>query len=170
MSYATESPIFGFGNWMATSGLMLGVSSHSKAGINCPLPLPPPMLQMHVSSVSDVIRVMLQVFYMDVAKYIRMLHILPVFQRHVASVSEACSSVCSKYFICFRRMLQAFWYGCCTCFTHMLQEYVRNVSVVSVLCCNKCCHIVSCKCFISMLHMFHTHCKCMFQTFHQWQS
>jgi hypothetical protein len=110
MSYATESPIFGFGNWMATSGLMLGVSSHSKAGINCPLPLPPPMLQMHVSSVSDVIRVMLQVFYMDVAKYIRMLHILPVFQRHVASVSEAC----------YKRLFKIF---------HLFQTYVASVLI-----------------------------------------
>jgi hypothetical protein len=39
----------------------------------------------------------------------------------------------------------------------MLQEYIQNVSVVSVLCCNKCFHVAICKCFIWMLHMFHTH-------------
>ena len=39
----------------------------------------------------------------------------------------------------------------------MLQGYVRNVLAVSFLCCNKCFHVASCKCFIWMLHMFHTH-------------
>ena len=47
--------------------------------------------------------------------------------------------------------------GCCICFTHMLQVYVLNVSVVSILRCNKCFHVASCKFFIWMLHMFHTH-------------
>jgi hypothetical protein len=57
-------------------------------------------------------------------------HMLQVFQGHV-------TSVCSKCFICFRRMLQAFWSGYCICCTHMLQEFVPNVSVVSFLCCSK---------------------------------
>jgi hypothetical protein len=43
--------------------------------------------------------------------------------------------------------------------SHMLQEYVPMVSVVSVLCCSKCYHVAccNCKCFIRMLHMFDTH-------------
>jgi hypothetical protein len=39
----------------------------------------------------------------------------------------------------------------------MLQQYVLNVLAVSVLCCSKCFHVASCKCFIWMLHMFHIH-------------
>jgi hypothetical protein len=35
---------------------------------------------------------------------------LQVFQRHVASVSEDIASVCSKCFMCFRRLMQAFFY------------------------------------------------------------
>jgi hypothetical protein len=48
-----------------------------------------------------------------------------LFQTHVASVLSGC---------CI----------CCTAYTHMLQAYVLNVSVVSKVCC---------KCFIWMLHM-----------------
>ena len=44
----------------------------------------------------------------------------------------------------------------------MLQEYVRNVSVVLVLCCNKCFHVVSYKCFyLDVAYVSHTCCKCM---------
>jgi hypothetical protein len=35
----------------------------------------------------------------------------------------------------------------------MLQKYVPNVSSVLVLCCNKCFHVASCKCFTCKLHM-----------------
>ena len=59
------------------------------------------MLQTHVSSVSHVSEVCYKCFIRILQKYIGMLHMLQVFQRHVASV-------CSKYFICFKRMLQAF--------------------------------------------------------------
>jgi hypothetical protein len=74
------------------------------------------------------------------------MHILQVFQRHVASV-------CLKCFIYFRRTLQAFF----ILMLHMfyIYEYVQNVWSVSVYCCNKCLHVASCKCFIWMLHMFH---------------
>ena len=73
------------------------------------------------------------------------------FQRYVASI-------CSKCFICFQTyVVSIFLSGCCTCFTPTLQEYVQNVSTVSVLCCNKCFHVAICKYFIWMLHMFHTH-------------
>jgi hypothetical protein len=39
----------------------------------------------------------------------------------------------------------------------MLQEYVRNVSVVSILCCNKCFHVASRKCFYLDVALFHIH-------------
>ena len=80
-----------------------------------------------------------------------MLHMLQWLYTYVASVRSKC-------FICFfRSILQVCIFGCCICFTHMLQEYVRNVSVVLVLCCNRCFHVASCNCFIWMLHMFQTH-------------
>jgi hypothetical protein len=45
----------------------------------------------------------------------------------------------------------------------MLQEYVRNVLAVLVLCCNKCFHVASCKCFyLNVAYVSHTCCKCMF--------
>jgi hypothetical protein len=90
---------------------------------------------------------------------------------HVASVSETYCKVYSKCFICSRRLLQTFWSGCCICFTHMLQQYIPNVSPIPVFRCSKCFHIVSCKCSIWMLHMFsHIYCKCMFQIFHLFQT
>jgi hypothetical protein len=39
----------------------------------------------------------------------------------------------------------------------MLQEYVLNVSAVSVLCCSTCFHGRKCQVFYLMLHMFHTY-------------
>jgi hypothetical protein len=89
------------------------------------------------------------------------------------------ANVCSTYFICFfRRMLQVCLFRCCIYFTHMLQEYVRNILDVSFLCWNKCFHVASCRYFIWMLYMFYTHvasecpncfiCSdvCCFQVFH----
>ena len=38
----------------------------------------------------------------------------------------------------------------------MLQEYVRNVLAVSVLCCSACFHGGKLQVFYLMLHMFHT--------------
>jgi len=75
--------------------------------------------------------------------------------RGMLQVFQRC---CSKCFIYSRRKLQVFRSKCCICFTHMLQQYVPNVLNVSVLCCNKCFHVASCKCFYLMLHMFHTYC------------
>jgi hypothetical protein len=85
-----------------------------------------PMLQICISSVLDGSQVCCNY-------YIWMLHILEVFQRHVVSV-------CSKYFICFRRMLRQVCFSrCCICFTHMLQVFYLDVTYVSDTCC---------KCFI----------------------
>jgi hypothetical protein len=99
---------------------------------------PSPMLQIYVSSVSYGCRKSRSgccIYY----KCFRCM--LQVFQRHVASV---CSNVSSISDVSCKRFLSE----CCTCFTHMLQEYVRNILVVSVLRCNKCFHVASCKCFI----------------------
>jgi hypothetical protein len=65
---------------------------------------------------------------------------------YVASVSEACCKCLFKMFICFQAYVAIVSYlDVAYVFTHMLQQYVLNVSV---LCCNF---------FIWMLHMFHTH-------------
>jgi hypothetical protein len=66
--------------------------------------LPSLMLHLYISSVSDLLDICCKCFYLDVAKVDRtMLHMLQVFQRHVASI-------CSKCLICFsRRMLQSFF-------------------------------------------------------------
>jgi hypothetical protein len=67
----------------------------------------------HISNVSDVFRFMLQVFYLDVA-YVAMViyasfKYFICFQTDVAYVVNGyVASLCSKYFICFRRMLQLF--------------------------------------------------------------
>jgi hypothetical protein len=81
-------------------------------------------------SVLSVIRGMLLVFHMDVAKVDRDVE-------YIACASEIC-------YKCFRGMMLAFvqnisyvsdvcykrfLFGCCTCFTHMLQGYVRNVQL-----------------------------------------
>jgi hypothetical protein len=42
-------------------------------------------------------------------------------------------------------------------FTHMLQQYVPNVSAISVPCCSKWFYVASYKCFIWMFNMFHTY-------------
>jgi hypothetical protein len=93
-----------------------------------------------------------------------------VFQRYVVIVSygycKSRSGTCCK---CFRDMTQAFVQNilsipdiCRKRFdldaayvSHILQQYVSNVLSILVLCCSKCFHVASCKCFISMLHMFH---------------
>ena len=41
-------------------------------------------------------------------------------------------------------------------FTHVLQEYVINVSAISVLCCSTCFHGRKLQVFYLMLHMFYT--------------
>jgi hypothetical protein len=74
-------------------------------------------------------------FHMDVAKIDR-------------DVVHVCSSVRSN-------VSSTFLDVCCKCAYRMLQMFhtyvakvCSNVSVVSVLCCNKCFHVASCKCFI----------------------
>jgi hypothetical protein len=87
----------------------------------------------------------------------RMFHVfqrmLQLFHMNVAYVA----SVCSKCFICFRSYVCKCFYLDVAYVSHILQEYVPMVSVVSVLCYSKCFHVASCKCFIRMLHMYHTH-------------
>jgi hypothetical protein len=93
-------------------------------------------------------------FHLDVTKVDReMLHMLQVFQKHVASSVLNVSCI-------YRRMLQSFFlFGCCICFTHVLQQYVPNVLVVSVLYCSKWFHIASCNfgCFTCFTHMLQMH-------------
>jgi hypothetical protein len=100
---------------------------------------------------------------MDVAKVdqgmLHMLHMLQVFQKHVASV-------CSKCFICFQMYVAIIFYlNVAYVFTHMLQQYVPNVSPVLVLYHSKCFFMlqlfyldvayVSHTCFMRMYQMFH---------------
>jgi hypothetical protein len=48
--------------------------------------------------------------------------------RDIAYVAMAIH-ICSKCFICFfRRMLQMCLFGCCICFTHMLQLFYLDVA------------------------------------------
>jgi hypothetical protein len=105
---------------------------------------------MYLSSVSVISKICCSFFLIDVAKVDQgMLHMLQMFQKHVASV-------CSKCFICFQIYVAiVFYLDVAYVFTHMLQQYVPNVSAVSVLCCNKCFFML--QLFIQMLHIFHTH-------------
>jgi hypothetical protein len=54
--------------------------------------------------------------------------------------------------------------GCCICFTHILQQYVPNVSTISVLCCSKWFYVAVTILDVSCVS--HTCCKCMFQMIH----
>jgi hypothetical protein len=79
---------------------------------------------------------------------------LQVFQRYIAIV-------CSKCFICFHTYVAIvlIW------MSHMLQLYVPNVSVASVLCCSKWFHVTSCKyflCFMCFTHMLQEHVSSVF--------
>jgi hypothetical protein len=130
------------------------------AGIDWPN-LPSPMLHTYVSSVLDVSFVYCNYFILmckrrseDVA------HVV-----YVAGVSEAYCKRLFKMFHLFTDVCcNLFLSGCCICFTHMLQQYVSNVLVVSVLCCSKWFRVASCKsgCFVCLRHM----CNCVFQIFH----
>jgi hypothetical protein len=77
------------------SALPLSAGSHFEARINRPWPLPPSMLQMYVSSVSNIIRGMLQVFHMNVAKVDRDV-------AYFASVSKVCCKRLFKIFHLFQ--------------------------------------------------------------------
>jgi hypothetical protein len=122
------------------------------------------LLNAHVASVCvkyfRYFRGMFQVFDMDVAKvdWGRCCICCKWLYTYVVSVY-------SKYFICFfRRMLQACLFGCCICFTHMLQLfYLEAVYVLQWLF----------KCFQVFLQVFQTHVSsvssafiCMLQIFH----
>jgi hypothetical protein len=84
------------------------------------------------------------VFHRDVAKVDQNV-------AYVASVSEACCKRWFKMFYLFQTYVASVFY---LDVAHVSQEYVQNILV---LCCNKCFHVVICKCFIWMLHIFHTH-------------
>jgi hypothetical protein len=105
---------------------------------------------------------MLQLFLMDVAKVDRgILHMLQVFQKHVA--------ICSKYFICFQTYVTiVFYLDVAYIFTHMLQHYVPNVSVVSVICCGKCFFVFQ-LIYLDVAYVSHTCCKRMSQMFYLFQ-
>jgi hypothetical protein len=116
-------------------------------------------LKLHVASVYfkcfKCFRVMLQVFYIDVAKVDRdvarndvfecTFQMFYLFQTYVASVSSGCcicmhvASVCSK---CFRRVLS----GCCIYFAMATKKCFPGVLDV----CWKCFD-----CFGCMLQVFH---------------
>jgi len=88
---------------------------------------------------------MLQLFHLDIAKVDQgILHMLQVFQRHVASV-------CSKYFIYFQAYVVIVFYlnvaYVDTISFQMFQSYVAASGF----------HVVSCKCFIWMFCIFHTY-------------
>jgi hypothetical protein len=73
---------------------------------------------------------MLQVFYIDVA----------IIDWDVAHVAMVFSSICSKFFICFKRMLQVFYLDVAkvnlyVAYTYMLQAYVSSVLGVSYVYC-----------------------------------
>ena len=71
-----------------------------------------------------------------------MLHIFAsVFRGMLQAFVQNISSVS---YVCYSSVL----FGCCICFTHMLQVFYLDVAYVS--------HTF-CKCSISTLHMFHTY-------------
>jgi hypothetical protein len=92
-----------------------------------------------------------------------MFQVFQIFQRYVASVPCGCCKSRSGSCICCKCSFKMFYlflsifYLDVAYVSHMLQDYVPIISVTLVLCCNKCFHVASCKCFIKMLHMFHTH-------------
>jgi hypothetical protein len=65
---------------------------------------------------------MLQVFHVDVVKV----------DRDVAYVAMAIHICCKRLFQMvhrfFRRILQIYLFGCCICFTHMLQVFYFDVA------------------------------------------
>jgi hypothetical protein len=101
-------------------------------------------MKAHVASVCfkcfKHFRGMLQLFHMDFAKVYR-------------GCCTCC--ICCKCFRCLFKMFHLFETYVASdliwmlyMFSHMLQQYVLNILVVSVLCCGKCFHVASCKCFI----------------------
>ena len=81
---------------------------------------------MYVLVVSDVSEICCKCFIWILQRYIQMLHMLQWLYTYVAIV-------CSKCFICFRRILQVFYLD--VAYTCMLQVYVLNISVILNLCC-----------------------------------
>ena len=80
------------------------------------------MFQACVSNASDVFRLILQMFHLDIVKV----------DLDIAYVAMAIHT-------CFKTMFQVFHMFsdvCCKCFIWMLQVYVPNVLSVSDICCN----------------------------------
>ena len=121
------------------------------------------VFHMHIVKVDLDVVYIAMIIHICCKCFIWMLHMLQWLYTYVVSLY-------SKYFTWFRCILQQifylfqtfvckhFWFDCCICFTHLLQEYVPNVSSVSVLCCSKCFLVASCKCFIWKLHMLQWLC------------
>jgi hypothetical protein len=104
---------------------------------------------------------MLQVFHVDVAKQDQDV-------AYVANVSEACCKRLCKMFHMFSEcMFASVFYLDGACFSHMLQEYVPMVSVVSILCCSECFYVCKLQVFyLDVAFMFHTCFKSMFKIFY----
>ena len=92
-------------------------------------------------------RCIFQVFHMDVAKVDRDV-------TYVVVAARVCCKRLSQCFIYFFiRMMQVCLFGCCICFTHMLQVFYLDVAYVFA--------IVS-----SVFRCFYKCFRCMFQVFH----
>ena len=79
--------------------------------------------------------------HMDVAKVDRDV-------AHVAiDIHVCCKCLFEMFHLFFICMLQVFDLDVASVFTHMLQAFIRNISSISD---------AFCKCFIGMLHLFHT--------------
>ena len=78
-----------------------------------------------------------------------MLHVdVTKVDRDVADVESLLEACCKRLFKMLFRLFLSIFYLDVAYVSHMLQEYVPMVSVVSVLCFDKCFHVASCKCFI----------------------
>jgi hypothetical protein len=83
------------------------------------------MLQLYISSVSGVSKVCYKVFCIDVANVIGMLHMLQQLYTYVSSVDTKC-------FICFRRILKVFHLDVayiCKCY-RCFHTYVASVFIL----------------------------------------
>jgi hypothetical protein len=82
----------------------------------------PDMLQAYVSSVLGFSHACCKVFHVDVAKVDRD-------AAYVAMVVHiCCKQLFQMFHLFFRRMLQMCLFGCCICFTHMLEVFYLAVA------------------------------------------
>jgi hypothetical protein len=101
------------------------------------------MLQASVPNVSSAF----QTYIASVL--IQMLHL---FHTYVARVCSKMLRLFQSYVAIRLFILQvaSVLFGCCICFTHMLEVYVSNVSSASNICCIQMFHVASLSCFRSM--------------------